>query len=103
MKFFLSLLRKIKDDAIAGREMSAACLCDEVSARAGHALRPHLYAAFETWPKFTGSLAYPIDFHPVAGLARPSDAVYNYKFGWNQPLRIELLDHCIAYFEEKVS
>jgi hypothetical protein len=63
-----------------------------------------LHELFETWPKFSGDIEYPIPY--LDGEMTPRQAYKNIENLWKGPygdLRKELLDHCINELEGELS
>lgn len=63
-----------------------------------------LEISIEKWSKFSGNRVFPVPSPPRYELDE-ADAYFAAENMWEGEygaLRIELLDHCIAYFEERV-
>lgn len=63
-----------------------------------------LAEAFEAWPKFSGSIQWPV---PCPNAGSPMEAYANSCNMWNPEdaygaLRLELLDHMVQHFEAKL-
>jgi hypothetical protein len=94
-KNLLRALKNVRRDAKSGtikRPLSGICLnvCIQFRYDFDYA---HLYPYFNTWPKTTGSHAYPV----------PDDGAFHRWEGEAYELRVELLNHIIRELEAEIA
>lgn len=92
----LERLRAMRDD---GPEFCHAGICGNLG-RLDERDEEQLDVLFQSWPKFSGSVAYPV---PGVDRMTPLEAFVYIRAVWvgeYGDLRRELLDHCIAELEK---